>query len=50
MIFHICTIGKICKYIDEENCKTLVNVLVTSLLDYCNALYYGPPDSALSGL
>ena len=39
MFFRICNIGKICKYIDVENCKTLVNALVTSQLHYCNALY-----------
>ena len=48
--FHIRNIGKIRKYIDEENCKTLVSVVVTSQLDYCNALCNGLPDSALSRL
>ena len=32
--FHICNIGKIRKYMDEKNCKNLVNVFVTTHLDY----------------
>ena len=40
--------GKICSYINVENCKTLINDLVTFLLDHCNALYYSLPDFALS--
>ena len=47
MFFYICNIGKTCKYIDIENCKTLVSALITSHLHYCNALYYDLPDSAL---
>ena len=34
-------IGKIQKYVDEDACKTLVQSLVISRLDYANALYVG---------
>ena len=39
--FHIRAIGKIRKYLDIDMCKTLVNAIVTSRLDYCNALLKG---------
>ena len=48
--FHICNIGKIRKYVNVETCKMLVNSLVLSQLDYCNALYSGLPNSLLSRL
>ena len=48
--FNIRNIGKIRKYIDEDACKTLVQSLVTSRLDYANALYAGLPHSVLHRL
>lgn len=39
--FHLRNIGRIRNYITEEACKTLVNALVTSRLDYGNALLVG---------
>ena len=45
--FHIRNISKIRKYLTAETCKVLVNSLVLSQLDYCNALYYGLPNSSL---
>ena len=39
--FNIRNIGRIRPYISEDACKTLVNSLVTSRLDYSNALLYG---------
>ena len=39
--FHIRTIGCIHPFISEDACKILVNALVTSRLDYGNALLYG---------
>ena len=46
--FHICNIGKIHKFINEKNCKVLVNNLVVSHLNYCNSLYSGLPNILLS--
>ena len=43
MLFHIRDIGKIRKFLTVESCKVLVNSLVISQLDYCNAAYYGLP-------
>ena len=48
--FHIRNIGKIRTYVNVEACKILVNSLVLSQLDYCNALYSGLPNSLLSRL
>ncbi|CAC5370268.1 unnamed protein product [Mytilus coruscus] len=38
--FHISNIGCICSLITTSACKTLVNCLVTSVLDYGNILLY----------
>ena len=49
--FHqIRNIGHIRPYITENACKTLVCSLVTSRLDYCNALLYGLPASVIQRL
>lgn len=49
--FHqIRNIGRIRPYITENACKTLVCSLVTSRLDYCNALLYGLPASVIQRL
>ena len=34
-------------YINEKSCKMLVNNLIISHIDYCNALFYGLPDCLL---
>ena len=43
-------IGRIRQHLTEESCKTLVHTLVTSRLDYGNALLYGLPQMALQRL
>ena len=43
-------IGRIRQYLSESACKTLVATLVTSRLDYANALLYGINKSAMSKL
>ena len=41
--YQIRNIGRIRTYITDDACKTLVNSLVTSRLDYGNAMLYGLP-------
>jgi len=41
--YQIRNIGLICKYINDETCKTLVQALIISRLDYGNALLYNIP-------
>ena len=41
--YSIYNIRRIRKYIPKEVCKTLVNALVTSRLDYCNSLCMAVP-------
>lgn len=48
--FNIRNIGRIRRYIDSDSCKTLVQALITSRLDYANALYIGVPKSVLNRL
>jgi hypothetical protein len=43
-------IGRIRQYINVEATKSLVNSMVTSRLDYCNALLYGVPNCTLNKL
>lgn len=46
ILFYFYNIRRIRKYLSQEStpvCETLVNVLVTSRLDYCNNLLYGHP-------
>ena len=43
-------IGRIRPFITEEACKTLVCSLVTSRLDYRNALLYGLPATSIQRL
>ena len=44
------SIGRICKYLTNENLKLLVNALVISRLDYCNSILYGLPKRELDKL
>lgn len=39
--YHLCNIGRIRRFISTAACKTLVNLLVTSRLDYANSLFFG---------
>ena len=48
--FNIRNIGKIRKYLNEDNCKMLVNNLIISYLDYCNALYHGLADCNIESI
>lgn len=49
--FHqIRNIGRIRNFITDDACKTLVNSLVTSRLDYGNALLYGLPSTLVNKL
>ena len=48
--YQIRNIGQIRLHLTEESCKTLVHALVTSRLDYGNALLYGLPQRALQRL
>lgn len=48
--YQIRNIGRIRQYITEEACKTLVQALVISRLDYGNALLHGLPHSVLAKL
>ena len=41
--FQIINIGLIRKYINKQTCKTLVQTLIISRLDYGNALLYNIP-------
>ena len=44
------SIGKVRKYLDVETCTTLLNCMVGSKLDYCNALFYGMSDKNFNAL
>ena len=48
--YQIRNIGRIRPHLTEESCKTLVLELVTSRLDYGNALLHGLPQRALQRL
>ena len=42
---HVRNIGRIRRYLTEDATKKIVHALVTSRLDYCNAVLYGLPAS-----
>lgn len=48
--FQLRSIGRIRSYLDMDSCKTMVNALVTSRLDYCNSLLYGTTQKNLNRL
>ena len=48
--YQIRNIGRIRPYINEDACKTLVNSLVISRLDYGNAMLYGLPACVIQRL
>ncbi len=43
-------IGKIRRYLTDDGCKSLVQSMITSRLDYANTLLYGLPQTLLSRL
>jgi hypothetical protein len=48
--YHIRNIGSIRRYISRDACKTLAHALITSRLDYGNALLYGLPGTLIARL
>ncbi len=48
--FHLRNIGSIRKYLTQHACETLVHSLISSRLDYCNALLANLPLSSLQPL
>ncbi len=48
--FQLHRMYKIREYATEEAAKTMVHALVTSKLNYCNSLLYGPTDIVLNKL
>ena len=49
-LFHLSRINKIRRFLDFFSAKCVVNALVISRLDYCNALYLGLSDDLLKRL
>ena len=43
-------IRRISKYLTTDTSKTLVHVMITSRIDYCNSLLCGLPDNSLNKL
>ena len=48
--FHLTNISKIRSYLDRESTEAIIHALVTSNLDYCNAILYGLPKVLLNRL
>jgi hypothetical protein len=48
--YHMRNIGRIRQYLTDDACKTIVQSLVTSRLDYANILLHGLPNTLLSRL
>ena len=48
--FHLRSIGKIRRYLDNNTCKSVVQALVISRLDYANVILTGLPDLLLRKL
>ena len=48
--YHLRNISRIRKYLTDEACKTLVQALVTSRIDYGNVLLYGLPRTTIGHL
>lgn len=48
--FHLYNIGRIRKHLTQKSAEQLVHALITTKLDYCNALLIGLPSSLMSRL
>ena len=48
--FHLTNISKIRSYLDRDFTEAIIHAVVTSNLDYCNAILYGLPKVLLSCL
>ena len=48
--FHLYNIGRIRKYLCQDSTEQIIHALITSKLDYCNALFCGLPSSLLNKL
>ena len=48
--YHIRNIGSIRRYITSDACQSSVHALITSKLNYCNALLYGLPGNLMAHL
>jgi hypothetical protein len=48
--YHLRNIGAVRKFLSEESCKKLIHALVSSRLDYGNALLFGLPDLTINKL
>ena len=49
VIVNLINISRIAKFVDKDTRMKLVHGLVFSVIDFCNALYYGLPDVMLNG-
>jgi len=43
-------IGKIRNYLDQPTAEKLIHAFVTSKIDFCNSLLFGPPKKQLDKL
>ena len=48
--YHLCNIGKIRKFLTSASCELLIHALITSKIDYCNALLCKLPKRLLNKL
>ena len=46
--FHLRNLSRIKRYIPEESCELVLQLFVTTRLDYSNGLLYGIPKSAVA--
>jgi hypothetical protein len=47
---HLKNLARIKRFIDKKSLERLIHALITSLLDYCNSLFYGINESLLQKL
>lgn len=43
LFFHLCQVRKLASYLSHHDLATVIHVMVTSILDYCDSLCVGPP-------
>ncbi len=48
--FHLRSIAKLKQLLPHKDLETVIHAFITSRLDYCNSLYWGLPQSAISCL